>query len=204
MRRTTVSLAAPCRIRWAWGQMRRQAGIGRAPEPRPRLVPRGHRDSETTATAASLRALARRIQLLDRETADHTRAITTLVQGWRADLLRRAGGTDRGHHRAVCLVSCGPLPLRHHPRDAGRGPPIPASGAQTVRYRLNRSGARDLNRGPAPGGPDQTTNRPGHSRLHPTATRRGQEQREIRRCLVRFITCQLYRLLEADPRFDPT
>jgi hypothetical protein len=37
-------------------------------------------DSETIATAASLRALARRSQLLDREIADHTRAITTLVQ----------------------------------------------------------------------------------------------------------------------------
>ena len=34
-------------------------------------------DVETAATAASLRALARRIQLLDREIADHTRAITT-------------------------------------------------------------------------------------------------------------------------------
>ena len=32
-------------------------------------------DTQTTATAASLRALARRIQLLDAETAQHTRAI---------------------------------------------------------------------------------------------------------------------------------
>jgi hypothetical protein len=31
MRRTTVSLAAPCRIREARGQMRKQAGSGRAP-----------------------------------------------------------------------------------------------------------------------------------------------------------------------------
>jgi transposase len=48
-------------------------------------------DLETAATAASLRALARRIQLLEAETADHTRAITTLVRAWRPDLLTRCG-----------------------------------------------------------------------------------------------------------------
>jgi hypothetical protein len=36
-------------------------------------------DTETTTVAASLRAVARRIQLLDTEIAEHTRAITTLV-----------------------------------------------------------------------------------------------------------------------------
>jgi hypothetical protein len=35
-------------------------------------------DPETAATVASLRALARRIQLLDTEIAEHTRAITDL------------------------------------------------------------------------------------------------------------------------------
>jgi transposase len=48
-------------------------------------------DIETAATAASLRALARRIQLLDVEIAEHTRAITTLVRAWRPDLLSRTG-----------------------------------------------------------------------------------------------------------------
>jgi hypothetical protein len=47
--------------------------------------------AQTTATAASLRALARRIQLLDAETAQHTRAITTLVRAWRPELLTRTG-----------------------------------------------------------------------------------------------------------------
>src|SRR4029453_3596778 len=56
-----------------------------------RLRPRAARDAETTAPAASLRALARRIQLLKVEIADHTRAITTLVQAWRPDLLTPCG-----------------------------------------------------------------------------------------------------------------
>jgi transposase len=48
-------------------------------------------DVETAATAVSLRALARRIQLLNAEIADHTRAITALVRAWRPDLLSRTG-----------------------------------------------------------------------------------------------------------------
>jgi hypothetical protein len=48
-------------------------------------------DVETAATAVSLRALARRIQLLNAEIAEHTRAITTLVRAWRPDLLSRTG-----------------------------------------------------------------------------------------------------------------
>jgi transposase len=42
-----------------------------------RLRQRAAWDAETAATAASLRALARRIRVLDAEIADHTRAITT-------------------------------------------------------------------------------------------------------------------------------
>ena len=45
-----------------------------------RLRQRTNGDAETAATVASLRALARRIQLLNFEVAEHTRAITTLVR----------------------------------------------------------------------------------------------------------------------------
>jgi transposase len=56
-----------------------------------RLRQRSGWDSEATATAASLRTLARRIQLLNREIAEHTRALTTLIRAWRPDLLRQQG-----------------------------------------------------------------------------------------------------------------
>jgi transposase len=32
----------------------------------------------------------------------------------------------------------------------------------------------------------------------------GKTNREIKRCLVRYVARQLYRLLEANPGFDPT
>jgi transposase len=145
-----------------------------------RLRLRAAWDVETIATAVSLRALARRIQLLDHEIADHTRAITTLVQAWRPDLLGRCR-TDA----AFAML-------------AGAAP-IPASSGQTVRVRLNRSGDRQLN---------QALHVVVLTRLrYDPATRayaqrrraQGKTNREIRRCLVRYVARQLYRLLEAQP-----
>jgi transposase len=77
--------------------------------------------------------------------------------------------------------------------------PIPASSGQTVRYRLNRSGDRQLNR---------ALHVITLSRLrHDSATRHyaerrraeGKTDREIKRCLKRYISRQLYRQLEAGP-----
>jgi transposase len=56
-----------------------------------RLVQQRTLEVETAAAAVSLRALARRIQLLNTEIAEHTQAITALVQAWRPDLLSRTG-----------------------------------------------------------------------------------------------------------------
>ena len=170
-----------------------------------RLRLRAAWDPETIATAASLRALARRIQLLEVEIVDHTRAITTLVRAWRPDLLTRTGVGPIVAANVLCAWS--------HPgrcrTDAafamlGGAAPIPASSGQTVRVRLNRSGDRHLN---------QALHLIVLTRLrYDPATRayaqrrraEGKTNREIRRCLVRYVARQLYRLLEANPSFDPT
>jgi hypothetical protein len=170
-----------------------------------RLRQRADGDPETAATAASLRALARRIQLLQAEIADHTRAITTLVRAWRPELLTRCGVGPIVAAIVLCAWShpgrCG--------SDAafamlGGAAPIPASSGQTIRVRLNRSGDRQLN---------QALHLIVLTRLrYDPATRayaqrrraQGKTNREIRRCLVRYVARQLYRLLEANPGFDPT
>jgi transposase len=170
-----------------------------------RLRQRADGDPETAATAASLRALARRIQLLDAEIADHTRAITTLVRAWRPELLSRTGVGPI----VAAIVLCAWSHPGRCPSDAafamlGGAAPIPASSGQTVRVRLNRSGDRQLN---------QALHVVVLTRLrYDPATRayaqrrraEGKTNREIRRCLVRYVARQLYRLLEANPRFDPT
>jgi transposase len=157
-------------------------------------------DPEIAATAASLRALARRIQLLEAEIADHTRAITTLVRTWRPDLLTRCGVGPI----VAAIVLCAWSHPGRCPSDAafamlGGAAPIPASSGQTVRVRLNRSGDRQLN---------QALHVVVLTRLrYDPATRayaqrrraEGKTNREIRRCLVRYVARQLYRLLEATP-----
>jgi transposase len=162
-------------------------------------------DSETAATAASLRALARRIQLLNTEIADHTRAITTLVRAWRPDLLTRCGVGPI----VAPIVLCAWSHPGRCPSDAAfailaGAAPIPASSGQTIRVRLNRSGDRHLN---------QALHLVVLTRLrYDPATRayaqrrraQGKTNREIRRCLVRYVARQLYRLLEANPCSDPT
>ena len=74
--------------------------------------------------------------------------------------------------------------------------PVPASSGQTVRYRLDRSGDRKLNRALHQ---ILITRR----RIHePTIQyierrlREGKTRREANRCLKRYIARQLYRLLE--------
>ena len=170
-----------------------------------RLRMRADWDTETAATAASLRALARRIQLLNAEIAQHTQAVTTLVRAWRPDLLTPTGV---GPMVAAIVLCAWSHPGRCRTDAAfamlGGAAPIPASSGQTVRVRLNRSGDRQLN---------QALHLVVLTRLrYDPATRayaqrrraEGKTNREIRRCLVRYVARQLYRLLEANPRFDPT
>jgi transposase len=77
--------------------------------------------------------------------------------------------------------------------------PLPASSGQTVRYRMNRRGDRQLN---------QTLYIIARTRLrHDEATKayairrvsEGKTLPEIRRCLKRYIARELFRLLEATP-----
>src|SRR5215212_9692471 len=162
-------------------------------------------DTETTATAASLRALARRIQLLDHETAQHTRAITTLIRAWRPELLTRTGVGPIVAAAVLCAWS-------HAGRcrsDAafamlGGVAPIPASSGQTMRYRLNRSGDRQLNQALHVVVMTRLRTDPATRAYAERRRAQGKTNREIKRCLVRYVARQLYRLLETNPALDPT
>jgi transposase len=159
-------------------------------------------DPETAATAASLRARARRIQLLDAEIADHTRAITTLVLAWRPDLLGRRGVGPI----VAAVVLCAWSHPGRYPSDAafamlGGAAPIPASSGQTVRVRLNRSGDRHLNQALHLIVLTRLRSDPATRASAQQRRAQGKTNREIRRCLVRYVARQLYRLLEANPRF---
>jgi transposase len=160
---------------------------------------RTHRswDPETAATAITLRVLAGRIRALDAEAAAHKRAIRAIVRAWRPDLLTQPGVGPIVAATLLCAWShAGRCRSEAAFAMLAGTAPIPASSGQTIRYRLNRSGDRRLNRALHTVVLVRLT--------HDAATRayaqrrreQGKTNREIRRCLARYITRQLYRLLE--------
>ena len=157
-------------------------------------------DVETFTVLSTLRALARRIRALEAEAGEHERAIRVIVRSWRPDLLELCGV---GPIVAAVVLTAWSHPGRCRSDAAfamlAGAAPIPASSGKTVRHRLNRSGNRQLNR---------ALHTVALSRLRYDDTTRayvderrtgGKTDREIKRCLKRYIARQLYRQLENPP-----
>lgn len=157
-------------------------------------------DVETATTATALRSLARRCRALETEARDHERAIDAIVRAWRPDLLEQFGVGPIIAAVVLCAWSH-PGRCRHDGAFANLAgvAPIVASSGQTNRHRLNRYGDRQLNRA-------IHTIVVCRLRYHPAtrayAERRraeGKTDREIIRCLKRYVARQLYRQLETPP-----
>ena len=73
--------------------------------------------------------------------------------------------------------------------------PIPASSGQTVRHRLNRGGDRALNRAIHAVAVCRMRSCPRTRAYVTRRTAEGKTNREIRRCLKRYIARELYRQL---------
>jgi transposase len=157
-------------------------------------------DIDVTTALTVLRDLARRIRFLEAEALAHKQAIRTIVRSWRPDLLQLTGVGP--------IVAATVLTAWSHPgrcRDdaafamlAGVAP-IPASSGKTVRYRLNRSGDRQLNRALHTVVLSRLQ-RDERTRAYVDRRRtEGKTDREIKRCLKRYIARELYRRLETTP-----
>jgi transposase len=145
----------------------------------------------------TLRAIARRVRTLEAEAAEHERAIRTVVASWRPDLLTLRGvgpivaatvlaawsHTGRCRNDAAFAMLAGTAP-------------IPASSGQTVRHRLNRCGDRQLNRAIHTVVLSRARFDPQTRAYIERRRAQGKTDREIRRCLTRYVTRQLYRQLE--------
>jgi transposase len=159
-----------------------------------------HGDVEIITTLAVLRDLARRIRALTTEATTHEKAIRALVTTWRPDLLELPGV---GPINAAVVLTAWSHPGRCRSDAAfamlAGAAPIPASSGKTVRYRLNRSGDRQLNRALH----NIVLTRQRHHTITRDYTDRrraeGKTDREIRRCLKRYTARQLFRQLETQP-----
>jgi transposase len=154
-------------------------------------------DEWTRSIASTMRRIAQRIIALRDEAAKLEQTLTNLVKDWRPDLLARRGV---GPVVAGIVLGAWSHPGRIHSEVAfamiAGCAPIPASSGQTVRHRLNRHGDRQLNWAIhviylQRARHDQTT--------HAYIDRRraeGKTDREIRRCVKRYIARELFNLLE--------
>jgi len=154
---------------------------------------------EHRATVRALRATARRIQTLTAEADDLEAELELLVADTAPELLAEPGV---GSISAAQILNAWSHPGRIRSEAAfamlSGTAPIPASSGQTVRYRLNRGGDRQLNRA-------LHTIVLSRMRFHPETkayvARRlaeGRTPREIRRCLKRYVARGLFRILEAN------
>lgn len=161
-------------------------------------------DADVVAAIAVLHALATRIRFLQAEAQAHEKAIRTLVRTWRADLLDLTGVGP--------IVAATVLAAWSHPgrcrNDAAFAmlagvAPIPASSGRTIRHRLNRSGDRQLNRALHTVVLSRLQHDPDTRAYAERRRTQGKTDREIKRCLKRYIARQLYRQLESGtPRLD--
>jgi transposase len=187
-------ITAPEVVRARFRGQSTRAMIGTAARLRPAA---GSADVAVITALTVLRDLARRVRYLQAEAAEHEAAIRAIVRSWRPDLLTLTGV---GPIVAATVLTAWSHPGRCRDDAAfamlGGAAPIPASSGKTVRHRLNRAGDRQLNR---------ALHTIALSRLkHDQRTReyadrrrtQGMTDREIKRCLKRYIARELYRRLE--------
>lgn len=165
----------------------------------------GWRHREETLGIATARheavRLAKRIVELEAELADNRHRITELVAAEAPELLEMRGV---GAVTAAIILTVWSHPGRIHSEAAfaqiAGTCPIPASSGNTERHRLNRGGDRRLNR---------AINTVVLTRMRTDQDTRayiqrrqaeGKTTKEIRRCLKRYISRQIYRTLTAAHR----
>ena len=162
--------------------------------------PHGRQDAELRGSLLALGSIARRIAQLTAEERELAREIETLTRKLAPQLLELPGV---GPHAAAQLV----LSWSHKGRIdseaafarlAGAAP-IPASSGQTVRYRLDRSGDRKLNRALHMILVTRKRSHPATIAYIQRRVQEGKTRREANRCLKRYLARSLYRLLEHGP-----
>jgi transposase len=162
--------------------------------------PHRRHDPELQGTLLALRAVARRVQQLTAEERELAREIEELISKLAPQLLTQPGiGPLLAAQVVLSWSHRGRLVNEAAFARLAGAAPIPASSGQTIRYRLDRGGDRQLNRALHQ---IILTRR----RMHPPTIdyierriKDGKSRREATRCLKRYLARNLYRLLEHPP-----
>lgn len=157
-------------------------------------------DVEHRATIQALRATAQRVRALDTEAAQLFGEIKRLMRTAAPQLLAEPGVGPITAAEVYCAWShAGRLRSEAAFATLAGVAPIPASSGQVTRYRLNRGGDRKLNRALHTIAIHRLRHHPDTQRYAARRSAEGKSDREIRRCLKRYIARRLFRLLEAMP-----
>jgi transposase len=157
-------------------------------------------DVETTAYATVLRDLGRRIKTMQSEATDHEKAIIAVIKSWRPDLLDEQGVGPIVAATILCAWShTGRFRDEAAFANLAGVAPIPASSGMTTRHRLNRCGDRQLNRALHVVVLCRLRYDPATRAYAERRRAEGKTDREIKRCVKRYVSRQLFRLLENPP-----
>jgi transposase len=164
------------------------------------MRPACRREPESRGTLLALRTLARRVQNLTSEERQLAREIDTLVRELAPQLLDQPGvGALSAAQILLSWSHPGRLPNEAAFARLAGVAPIPASSGQTIRYRLDRTGDRKLNRAlHLILNTRKRTHRPTIDYIERRLSE-GKTRREATRCLKRYLARNLYRLLEHPP-----
>ena len=159
---------------------------------------------EHRATVMAIRLTARRVLMLEAEANDHETQLEVLVRSIAPALLDEPGVGTLTAAEIICAWSH-PGRLRSEAAFAMLAgvAPLPASSGQITRYRLNRCGDRLVNCALHTIVLSRLTH---HEETRRYAARRqveGKSDREIRRCLKRFLVRRLFRILESSASVVP-
>jgi transposase len=166
----------------------------------------GFRDAPTQPVAErcarnTMRSIARRIMHLTEEIAVHDAAMNELVEQAAPQLLAEPG---IGHVSAAMFYIAWSHPGRCRSDAAfarlGGVAPVPVdSGQNQDRHRLNRGGDRRLNNALHTVAFTRTRHHQPTQDYRDRRRAEGKTDREIRRCLKRYIARRVWRLLEHPP-----
>lgn len=163
----------------------------------------GFRDAKQRPVAErclrnTLRCLARRVQHLNDEIKVHDRAIKALLKEVAPQLVEQYG---IGHVTAAAFYIAWSHPGRcrneaAYARLAGVAPVPATSGQEQDRHRLNRYGDRDLNHALYIVAMTRSRRHPETVAYRQRRKAEGKTDREITRCIKRYLARQIWRLLE--------
>jgi transposase len=165
-----------------------------------RLRVDGRWDLETRHHAGVLRDLARRCLALQAEAKTHEDAIREVIMAWRPDLLDQPGVGPIVAADVLCAWSH-PGRCRNDAAFASLAgvAPLEASSGLTTRHRLSRRGDRQLNRALHVVAMSRLRYDPTTQAYAERRRAEGKTDREIKRCLKRYVARQLFRQLENPP-----